>query len=96
MECRLQSKSKRNRKRYACLYEEAEETALLTTIANETDAFYKRDYERGISTTATRRPNGLPTAREQRIMQKEAGRWKIANVSAFRDYKNRLPAESLS
>jgi hypothetical protein len=34
-------------------------------------------------------------SKDQRIMQKEGGQWKIANVSAFWDYKKKIPIDSL-
>ncbi len=34
-------------------------------------------------------------SKEQRIMEKESGEWKIVNVSAYWDYKTRIPADSL-
>lgn len=32
---------------------------------------------------------------DERIMQKESGKWKIYNVSSFWNYKNKLPIDSL-
>ena len=34
-------------------------------------------------------------SKDQRIMQKQAGRWMIANVSSFWDYKNKVSIDSL-
>ncbi len=34
-------------------------------------------------------------SREQRIMEKVSGQWKIANVSAFWDYNSKVPVDSL-
>jgi hypothetical protein len=34
-------------------------------------------------------------SKETRIMEKEDGLWKIANMTAFWDYKNLIPVESL-
>ncbi len=35
-------------------------------------------------------------SKDQRIMEKENGQWKIANVSSFWDYKNKVPVDSLN
>lgn len=34
-------------------------------------------------------------SKDERLMQKESGQWKIVNVSAFWDYKNKIPVDSL-
>jgi hypothetical protein len=34
-------------------------------------------------------------SKDQRIMEKENGQWKIANVSSFWDYKNKIAIDSL-
>lgn len=34
-------------------------------------------------------------SKDQRIMEKENGQWKIANVSSFWDYKNKISVDSL-
>jgi hypothetical protein len=34
-------------------------------------------------------------SKEQRIMEKIKGKWKIANVSSYCDYRNIIPADSL-
>jgi hypothetical protein len=34
-------------------------------------------------------------SKETRIMEKQDGIWKIANMTAFWDYKNLIPVESL-
>jgi hypothetical protein len=35
-------------------------------------------------------------SKEVRVMEKENGKWKIVNVSAFWDYKNLVPSDSLA
>ena len=34
-------------------------------------------------------------SKDQRIMEKENGQWKIANISSYRDYKNKIPVNNL-
>ena len=34
-------------------------------------------------------------SKDERIMQKQNGQWKIANVSSYWDYKNKIPVDSL-
>ena len=34
-------------------------------------------------------------SKDQRIMEKINGKWKIANVSSYWDYKNVIPADSI-
>ena len=34
-------------------------------------------------------------SKDERIMEKENGEWKIANVSSFWNYKNKIPSDSL-
>jgi hypothetical protein len=147
--------------------EEAEKASIITRIENETDCFYKRDYERwkenfvqeehafhawnnadgtfdakagwlevdkkiGIyikenslepgkgSPPWTERKNmiikffseqlaylvwdqynsdengrAFLLSKEQRIMEKIKGKWKIANVSSYWDHKNVIPADSI-
>lgn len=43
-------------------------------------------------------PNGKKYyhSKEARVMEKEDGKWKIVNVSAFWDYKNLVPSDSLA
>lgn len=35
-------------------------------------------------------------SKDQRIMEKVNGKWKIANVSSYWDYKNVIPADSIN